>query len=202
VADCCLIKLSHIHGCRFKVFTIIACPVSITPVNQIIITSIRSHSRGPLGTVLTIHSWELNAQTVQCTPTLEDHLAPLPFAPGICTRSHLLIVVISLSWYLSTWSMSIATTTDFGQFIPAAPVAFIDPPRRNLLNFTWTIVHSDRTPRTLVQSIRSSSPCGIHHTAAHTRGLSSTRLDFHGLSVVCIVGILWLPLLQLRNLCC
>jgi hypothetical protein len=75
VADCCLIlKLSPIHGCRFKVFTIVACPVSVTPANRIIIASIRSHSGGPLGTRLTTHSWELNTQIIQCTPTLEDHL--------------------------------------------------------------------------------------------------------------------------------
>jgi hypothetical protein len=54
-----------------------------------IIFSIRSHSGGSLGTNLTTHSWELNTQIIQRTPpTPEDHLAPLPFTPGICLFSH------------------------------------------------------------------------------------------------------------------
>jgi hypothetical protein len=141
VADCCLIlkrKLSCIIvSLRLQVqglHLLRACPVS-TPANRIIIVSlsIRSHSRGPLGTIA-IHSWDSHTLTrlwpvlVDClvvlaslhvilptksssscfqfVPTPEDHLAPLPFTPGIRILSHGFgrsLLIVSLSRHLFTW---------------------------------------------------------------------------------------------------
>jgi hypothetical protein len=187
-------KLSPILGCRFKVFTSRRLVLYSTPANQIIIISIRSHFGGPLGTILlTAHSWELNTQIVQYTPTPEDHLVllltihswelkssrivvvhrtgssqinALPLRrtswhhhsyhsllgfmhalfPGI-GRS-LLVLVIALSRLSFTWSLSIPTTTDSYHFVPAAPVAFVDPPRRDLIISRGSWLIPTRTPRT------------------------------------------------------
>jgi hypothetical protein len=114
-----------------------------------IIKSIRSHSGGPLGTIPTAHSWELNTQIIQCTPTPEDFLALsfLPFTPGI------------------------------GMFTPpassAGPCWFLLS--RCLGSFHVVIVHSNRTPRTLAIFSRGSCQFRLPRTIDSYRSVHSSR---------------------------
>jgi hypothetical protein len=83
--------------------------------------SIRPHSGGPLGTILTIHSWELNTQIVQCTPTALAGLYCSSYHVARTVGSsdfHGLICIISSRGFLSTQFMDSHGLRSTGLVLP------------------------------------------------------------------------------------
>jgi hypothetical protein len=218
VADCCLIlKLSPIHGCRFKVFTIVACPVSVTPANQINRFR-RMHRLRPHG------RW---------TPTGPFILNPFPLQRASWSYSYHPLLGTQYSNHsmhshsggppgtiaIHSWDSHALFSGIVGRFLLFLVISSRGPCRsrlpRTINSFTWTIVHSNRTPRTLVISrgfsslewtptdyaglIRSSGPCGIRHTAAVSHGpccplqLPRTLGSFSSLFAWLVVPLIGLP---------
>jgi hypothetical protein len=162
-----------------------------------------------LALLLTIHSWELNTQIVQCTPTAEDFLA-LSFYHSLlgfaCSRRisrsllHLLVLVgpcYLFSWYLFTW---------FVLSVLPTPMDYIQSYRlssgcNTIYWFYAACCPLDWTPtdscsfwfvNSFSGSCGSSSKLRLHfllHGNIVRSGLLlflhvaslSTRLDFHGL---------------------
>jgi hypothetical protein len=140
VADCCLIKkLSPIHGCRFKVFTIMACPVfhSCQPNHHCLNpfplqrTSWYYSYHPLLGTQYSNHS--MQSPLRRTIWNYHSYHSLLGFAcsfprhrwrvlVGSCYLVVSVTVIVLLSQYLFTWSMSITTTMDY-QFIQSIHVA-------------------------------------------------------------------------------
>jgi hypothetical protein len=160
--------------------------------------------------VLSYHSL-LGTQIVQCTPTPEHPLAPLPFTPGICMLSSPALSAAGPCLFLLSrclgiffmWSMPILTTTDY-RFIHVDHCPFrsdsTDYSRWFVLLLHGNIVRSGLLLPLTHSSRGLLSPIGLPWTPddIFSRGLLSVLLTptdsscslVHRLALVPIVGLL------------
>jgi hypothetical protein len=153
------------------------------------IHSMRSHSGGPLGT----HSYHSLLGTQYSSCSMHSHSGGLPGSiaihswdscalfPGIGRSLLVLVITLSRLGYLFTWTMSVATTTDY-QFIcsvcsDVAALALLCSPRSCSLSrgFLATSTPTDCCFISFQRSLwHSPHPGSFIHLDHSSHGLLST----------------------------